>query len=40
MLVVLTIVITLVLCWLIDKGFDILQTDWTMSLRHFIDNRK
>jgi len=26
--------------WLIDKGFDILQTDWTMSLRHFIDNRK
>lgn len=26
--------------WLMDKGFDILQTDWVMPLRHFIDNRK
>lgn len=25
--------------WLIDRGFDILQTDWTMQLRHFIDHR-
>lgn len=25
--------------WLIDKGFDILQTDWTGSLRQFIDHR-
>ena len=25
--------------WLIDKGFDILQTDWVMPLRHFIDRR-
>lgn len=26
--------------WLIDRGFDILQTDWTMPLRHFMDQRK
>ncbi|MBQ8621132.1 MAG: glycerophosphodiester phosphodiesterase family protein [Oscillospiraceae bacterium] len=26
--------------WLMDKGFDILQTDWVMPLRHFINNRK
>ena len=26
--------------WLVDKGFDILQTDWPMPLRHFLDNRK
>lgn len=26
--------------WLADKGFDILQTDWPMPLRHFLDNRK
>lgn len=26
--------------WLMDKGFDILQTDWTLALRHFVDNRK
>lgn len=26
--------------WLIDKGFDILQTDWVMPLRGFLDNRK
>lgn len=25
--------------WLMDKGFDILQTDWIMPLRHFADNR-
>ena len=25
--------------WLIDKGFDILQTDWVMPLRHFVSNR-
>ena len=25
--------------WLADKGFDILQTDWPMPLRHFLDNR-
>ena len=25
--------------WLVDKGFDILQTDWPMPLRHFIDHR-
>ena len=25
--------------WLVDKGFDILQTDWPMPLRHFLDNR-
>ena len=25
--------------WLMDKGFDILQTDWIMPLRHFIDHR-
>lgn len=26
--------------WLADKGYDILQTDWPMPLRHFLDNRK
>lgn len=25
--------------WLIDKGFDIIQTDWVAPLRHFIDHR-
>ncbi len=25
--------------WLMDKGFDILQTDWTMALRQFINTR-
>lgn len=25
--------------WLMDKGFDILQTDWIMPLRHFADSR-
>ena len=25
--------------WLVDKGFDILQTDWVMPLRSFLDNR-
>ena len=25
--------------WLIDKGFDILQTDWILALRNFVDNR-
>ena len=25
--------------WLIDKGFDILQTDWVMPMRHFVDHR-
>lgn len=26
--------------WLMDKGFDILQTDWTLALRQFADSRK
>ena len=26
--------------WLMDKGFDILQTDWILALRNFVDNRK
>ena len=25
--------------WLIDKGFDILQTDWTAQLRHYMNER-
>lgn len=25
--------------WLLDKGFDIIQTDWSMPLRYFIDHR-
>ena len=25
--------------WLVDKGFDILQTNWVMPLRQFIDHR-
>lgn len=25
--------------WLIDKQFDIIQTDWVMPLRHFMGNR-
>lgn len=25
--------------WLIDRGFDILQTDWPLALRHFMDHR-
>ena len=25
--------------WNIDKGFHILQTDWTMALRNYLDNR-
>ena len=25
--------------WIIDKGFDIIQTDWIMPLRHYINNR-
>ena len=25
--------------WLMDKGFDILQTDWIQALRNFVDNR-
>lgn len=25
--------------WLMDKGFDILQTDWILPLRQFVDNR-
>ena len=26
--------------WLIDKGFDIIQTDWVMPLHHYILNKK
>ena len=26
--------------WLIDRGFDILQTDWTLPMKLFIDGRK
>lgn len=26
--------------WLADKGYDILQTDWVMPMRHFLNNRK
>lgn len=26
--------------WCIDKGFDIIQTDWTLPLRQYMDNRK
>jgi len=26
--------------WNIDKGFDILQTDWTMALRSYLAQRK
>lgn len=26
--------------WLADKGYDILQTDWVMPMRHFLENRK
>lgn len=26
--------------WLVDKGYDILQTDWVMPMRHFLNNRK
>ena len=25
--------------WLVDKGFDILQTDWPLQLRLFLNNR-
>jgi hypothetical protein len=25
--------------WNIDKGFHILQTDWTMALRAYLNNR-
>lgn len=25
--------------WIIDKGFDIIQTDWTLPLRQYMDNR-
>lgn len=25
--------------WIIDKGFDIIQTDWTMPLRSYLDSR-
>lgn len=26
--------------WLIDRGFDIIQTDWVMPLHHYISNKK
>ncbi len=26
--------------WLIDKGVDMIQTDWTLSLKNYIDSRK
>ena len=26
--------------WLMDKGFDIIQTDWVLPLRQFMDQRK
>lgn len=26
--------------WLIDKGFDIIQTDWCLMLKNYIDERK
>lgn len=26
--------------WLVDKGFDIVQTDWVLPLKHFIETRK
>lgn len=25
--------------WIADKGFDIIQTDWVMPLRHYLNNR-
>lgn len=25
--------------WVIDKGFDIIQTDWTLNLRNYLDKR-
>lgn len=25
--------------WVVDKGFDIIQTDWTMALRAYLDKR-
>lgn len=26
--------------WLLDRGYDIIQTDWPMMLRHYMDTRK
>ena len=26
--------------WLIDKGFDFIQTDWLLMLKNYIENRK
>ncbi|MBQ7840865.1 MAG: glycerophosphodiester phosphodiesterase family protein [Lachnospiraceae bacterium] len=26
--------------WLLDKGFDIVQTDWVLPLKNFMENRK
>lgn len=26
--------------WIVDKGFDIIQTDWTMALKNYLDARK
>ena len=26
--------------WIVDKGFDMIQTDWTLSLRNYLDQRK
>ena len=26
--------------WIIDKGVDMIQTDWTLSLKNYIDSRK
>lgn len=26
--------------WIMDRGFDIIQTDWSLPLRQYIDNRK
>ena len=26
--------------WIADKGFDIIQTDWSLPLRQYLDGRK
>ena len=25
--------------WVVEKGFDIIQTDWTLALRQYLQNR-
>ena len=39
MIVVLVIAGTFLMCWLADKGFDFIQTDWPLMVKMYLEGK-